>query len=85
MENVIYSREVRTRERGVEYQDGEAPRIYLTGESNGWAIWLTLENQVHLIGFFIPRFRERAIEEVVRHSIRPLSELLKEAITQVHP
>lgn len=87
MENVVYVREVSIqRERGyVENKDGEAPKLYLTNESNGWAIWLTLENQVHLIAFFIPKYRERAIEEAVRHAKRCLPDLLKDALYQVHP
>lgn len=92
MENVIYRRRVYEQgakgylsERSQDQDDDLLPRIVLTGEHNGYAIWLTLENQVHLLGFFIPRCRERAIEEAVRLSKRPVAELLKEAITQIHP
>jgi hypothetical protein len=84
MENVMYSRQVQSK---AESMEGRDVTLYVTQESNGYAVWLADHTQ-HLIAYLAPigtHKRNEAIEMGVRYARRPVAEILRDALVQVYP
>jgi hypothetical protein len=84
MDNVMYSRQVHNK---AESMEGRNVTLYVTEESNGYAVWLC-DHTHHLIAYLAPigtHKRNEAIEMGVRYARRPVAEILRDALVQVYP
>lgn len=84
MHNVIYSKIV---QHPAEEMGGEHAKLYLTNESNGYAIWLRVDHTAYLMAFFVLEQANLAVETAVKMALsgRAVAELIKDAIEKIYP
>lgn len=84
MENVLYSKTV---QHPAEEMGRESAMLYLTRESNGYAIWLQVDHTAYIMAFFIDMHRNLAVETAVKMALsgRSVAQLIKDAIEKIYP